>query len=392
MLQSLYLAWRYIFHNKIKTIIMVTSVTLIIYLPLGLNILVDQSEQQLMERALSTPIIVGSKGSSLDLVINTLYFEPTDFDQLTMLSVDRIYETDFALPIPMFIKFKARGFPIVGTSIEYFEYRGLEIESGEQMALLGDCVIGSLVAQKLGLSPGDTIISSPENMLDIAGVYPLKMNIVGVLEESHSPDDKAIFTDLKTAWVIQGLGHGHEDLAKSEDKSVLLGVEDDNYIANAKLFQYNTISLENADKFHFHGEQSDFPITSIIAVPNSDKDEALLMGRYLSNDEGSQILKPNKVIEKLLASIFKIKGFLDSVFFVVAISTILLLGLVIMLSLRLRSSEIQTMYRIGSSKFKIAELLVFEIGIIFIISIMLSAILITVTTRYVAEFIRIFII
>lgn len=391
MLHSLYLAWRYILHNKLKTIIMVASITVIIYLPIGLNILVNQSEEQLMERASSTPLIVGAKGSSLDLVINTLYFEPADFDELTMLAVDKIYETGFAVPIPMFIKFKARTFPIIGTDVEYFDFRGLEIQRGESLAVLGDCVIGSAVAEDLGLNPGDTIISSPENMLDIAGVYPLKMNIVGVLKESHSPDDRAIFTDMKTTWVIEGLGHGHEDLAKSEDKSVLLGVEGGNYIANAKLFHYNTISTDNVDEFHFHGEQAGFPVTAVIVVPHSDKDEALLMGRYISKGETSQIVKPDKVIKNLLESIFKIKGFLDSIFFIVAISTILLLGLVVLLSLRLRSREIQTMYRIGSSKFKIAELLGFEIGIIFIISLVFSTILITATIRYVTEFIRIFI-
>ena len=308
MLHSLYLTWRYILHNRIKTIIMVTSVTVIIYLPIGLNILVNESEEQLTERASSTPLIVGAKGSSLDLVINTLYFEPADFDELTMLAVDKIYETGFAVPIPMFIKFKARSFPIVGTSIEYIYFRGLEIESGENLAVLGDCIIGSEVSEKLGLNPGDTIISSPENILDIAGIYPLKMNIVGVLKESHSPDDRAIFTDIKTAWVIEGLGHGHENLAKSEDNSVLLGVDGNNYIANAKLFQYNTISAENVDEFHFHGEQAGFPITAVIVIPNSDKDEALLMGRYISKDETSQIVKPDKAIKNLLASIFKIKG------------------------------------------------------------------------------------
>ena len=173
---------------------------------------------------------------------------------------------------------------------------------------------------------------------------------------------------------------------------MLLGVEGGNYIANAKLFQYNTISADNVDEFHFHGEQVGFPVTAVIVVPHSDKDEALLMGRYISKGETSQIVKPDKVIKNLLESIFKIKGFLDSIFFIVSISTILLLGLVVMLSLRLRSREIQTMSRIGSSKFKIAELLGFEIGIIFIISLVFSTILITATIRYVTEFIRIFIV
>ncbi len=229
-------------------------------------------------------------------------------------------------------------------------------------------------------------------MLDISGVYPLKMNIVGVLKESHSPDDKAIFTDMKTAWVIQGLGHGHEDLSKAADKSVLLNVKDGNYTANAKLYQYNTVSQENVDEFHFHGDQSAFPVTAVIAVPSNEKNKTLLMGRYISAGETSQIVKPEKVIEKLLANIFKIKGFLDSVFVIVAVSTLLLLGLVLMLSLRLRSREVQTMYRLGSSRFKIAELLGFEIGIILVVSLFFSSILLIATMRYVSEFIKVFIV
>jgi len=392
MINGLYLAWKYILHHKLKTIILVASITLICYLPIGLSILVDRSEEQLMQRALMTPLVIGSKGSSLDLVINTLYFESSEFDELTMSAADKIDETGFALSIPMFIKFQARRFPIVGTTLDYFDFRGLETSSGDNIAVLGDCVLGAAVAEELGLGPGDTVVSSPENVLDIAGVYPLQMNIVGVLKQMHTPDDNAIFTDLKTAWVIQGLGHGHEDLAKTEDRSVLMGIEDKNYIANAKLFQYNTITEENAREFHFHGDNRAFPITAVIAVPYSSKDEALLMGRYISKNESSQIIKPLKVVNNLLAGIFKIKNFLDSVFFLVAISTILLLVLVIMLSLRLREKEIATMYKIGSSRFKIAELISFELLIVLIISLCLAGLLTTVTTKYVNEFIRLFIV
>lgn len=392
MYHSLYLALRYILHNKIKTLIMVISITVIIYMPIGLNILVIESEEQLLKRASTTPLIIGAKGSSLDLAINTLYFEPSEFDELNMLALEEIEETGYANPIPMFIKFQARNFPIVGTDVEYFEFRELEIEKGMNIALLGDCVIGSEVSRKLGLNPGDTIISSPENMLDIAGVYPLEMNIVGVLKKSHSPDDRAIFTDMKTTWVIQGLGHGHEDLSTTEDSTVILGIKDGTYIANSKLYQYNSISPENMNDFHFHGDSTEFPVSAVIAIPNNEKDKTLLMGKYLEKDKPSQIIKPVKVIRKLLDNIFKFKGFFDSIFFIIALTTILLLGLVVTLSLQLRSREIHTMYIIGSSRFKIAELLIFEIGIIFLISVILSTTLIIITRNYVTEFIRFFII
>ena len=74
MSDVLYLAWRYLAYHKIKTAILVTSITLILYLPVGLRVLVDQSSEQLTARAGSTPLIVGAKGSPLELVLNSLYF------------------------------------------------------------------------------------------------------------------------------------------------------------------------------------------------------------------------------------------------------------------------------------------------------------------------------
>ncbi len=74
MIDSLYIAWRYVSFNKAKTATLVACITLIAFLPVSLELLLDESERQLMSRAVSTPLVVGVKGSALDLVMNTLYF------------------------------------------------------------------------------------------------------------------------------------------------------------------------------------------------------------------------------------------------------------------------------------------------------------------------------
>ena len=61
------------------------------------------------------------------------------------------------------------------------------------MSFVGECVIGKRVAEKLDIGVGDSLISSPENFFDLAGVYPLKMTVVGVLNISDTPDDRAVF-------------------------------------------------------------------------------------------------------------------------------------------------------------------------------------------------------
>ena len=74
MKHTAYLAWKYLAYHRFKTAILVTSITLIVFLPVGLRVLVDQSSKQLTARAEATPLIIGAKGSPLELVLNSLYF------------------------------------------------------------------------------------------------------------------------------------------------------------------------------------------------------------------------------------------------------------------------------------------------------------------------------
>jgi putative ABC transport system permease protein len=365
---SLYIAWRYINFNKVKTATLVACITLISFLPLSLQLLLGESERQLMSRAVSTPLVVGAKGSALDLVMNTLYFDDEVPSLMTMDASERVMDTDLALPIPLYARFQARGNPIVGTTLDYFDFRGLTIVQGRQLSVLGDCVLGAKVAAELGLNPGDSLLSSPETLFDLAGVYPLKMKVVGILEKSHTSDDLAVFVDLKTAWVIQGLGHGHEDVTKLKDPTLVLKRTEKNVAATAKLYQHTEITNDNIDSFHFHGDLGQYPITAVIALPHDNKSGTILRGRYLAREETQQIVTPENVIDGLLQNIFRIKNVLDAVILVVALATVLSVILVFALSLRLRQREIQTIFKLGCRRATIARLLTAEIFIIVIMS------------------------
>jgi len=388
MLESFYLAWKYIAYNRIKTAVLVACVTLIAFLPFALQLLLDESERQLMSRAVSTPLVIGAKGSALDLVMNTLYFGDERPEAITMAAVERIWETDLALPIPIYARFKARGFPIVGTSLDYFDFRGVRIAKGRSLAILGDCVLGARAAEDLGLQPDDHLVSSPETLFDLAGVYPLKMKVVGVLATTHTSDDLAVFVDLKTAWVIQGLGHGHQDVTQLNDPTLVLKRSESNVAATAKLYHYTEISEKNIDSFHFHGNTDVYPITAIIAVPTDEKSGTILRGRYLAQEETQQILRPDEVIDGLLQNIFRIKNVLDAVVSVVALATIMAIVLVFALSLRLRQREIQTIFKIGCSRLTIAKLLAAEILIIVASSGVLFGIMLAVVHQFTNDLVR----
>ena len=388
MIESFYIAWRYIAYNKAKTATLVACITLISFLPAALELLLNESERQLMSRAVSTPLVLGAKGSALDLVMNTLYFDDQVPEIITVKSSNRVLDSDLALAIPLYVRFHARGNPIVGTTLDYFDFRGLGIAQGRQLAVLGECVLGARVAANLGLEPGDSLVSSPETLFDLAGVYPLKMKVVGVLNKSHTSDDLAVFVDLKTAWVIQGLGHGHQDVTKLQDPTLVLKRTAKNVAATAKLYQHSEITDKNIDSFHFHGDLAQYPITAVMAVPHDDKSGTILRGRYLNREETRQIVKPSDVIDGLLQNIFRIKNVLDAVISVVALATILAIILVFALSLRLRQREIQTIFRLGCRRATIARLLSAEILIIVLMSGVFCGALIFLVNRFSNDLVR----
>ena len=129
----LYLAWRYLAYNRWKTTILVGSIMLIIYLPVGLNVVVKQSGQHLNARAQATPLLVGAKGSPLELSLNSLYFSLDTPELTTYAEATAIIETGLAEAIPMYVRFKSREQPIVATSFEYFG-RALRGRIVEQVA------------------------------------------------------------------------------------------------------------------------------------------------------------------------------------------------------------------------------------------------------------------
>ena len=378
----LYLTWRYLAYHRLKSVILVGSITLILYLPIGLRVLVDQSSAQLTARAQATPLIIGAKGSPLELALNTLYFSADRPERVGYGEFIRVAESGLAMAIPAYVRFRARGHAIVGTNLDYFSFRGLRIAAGRQMAMLGECVLGARAASAMGVGPGDAIVSSPESVFDLAGVYPLKMNVAGVLAFADGPDDDVVFVDLRTAWIIEGLGHGHQDLAKPEAAGAVLSREGSNVVANASVMQYNEITADNIDSFHFHGDLSENPLSAVIVVPPDQKSSALLQGRYQADEERVQIVTPSMVIDDLLGTILTVRSFVMAGAVILGLATLATTALVFLLSLRLRRRERVTLFKIGGARSSVAGIMASEIVAVLVVGGLLAACLTLLTDQF----------
>ena len=348
---SLFLAWRYLRARPGQTGVMILGLAMALYLPLVTHRLVDEFDRAIGARAQTTPLVIGAKGSRFDLALHGLYFRARHNGTVPYSEYQRLHKQASGSVIPLHSKFTAQNYPVVGTTVDYFHFRKLRLRQGDQMRQYGDCELGATVAAELGLGPGDQILTDRDNLFDLAGEYPLKLNVTAVLAPSGTPDDSAIFVDLETAWIIEGIGHGHNpDL-------------DHNGTSPKLIKTHLEITPENVDSFHFHGDPDTFPLTALIARPQDDKAQALLLAGY--QDHASlQALKAPNVMAELMGMILRVRDFLDAHHTLIAGAMTALLTLILLLTRKLRQTEMETLTMLGCQRGKIAAVQAWEIGLV----------------------------
>jgi putative ABC transport system permease protein len=361
MKAAFHLAARYVMRHRIQSALLAGALGLVFALPLCLRVLIEHAQQELRARAAATPQIVGTRGSALDLMMTALYFKRENLLPLPFGALTELRHNHSATAIPLHVRYQAQSAPIVGTELEYFPFRGLHLAAGKQLSRLGDCVVGAALAKKRGLQPGGHIFSTPEQAFDMAGVYPLKMRVTGVLTPNGTPDDEALFVDLKTAWLIEGRSHGHDDLQK--DASVVLKKKEGNLIGNAAVRMFNEVTDANIASFHFHGDVSTYPISAVLLLPQSAKAEALLAGQFARSKE-QQLIRPRDEMEALLTQLVRLEGFAASALLLTATAALLVTALVFALSFRLRQREFATLEDVGVSRFSLISVKVLEVLIV----------------------------
>ena len=136
----LYLGVCYLREHLVRTGLVVAAVTLSLVLPAGIWQVVDRAEAHLRARSAQTPLLLGARGSPLESVFNGIYFAEPGIDRITMADAHAAAGDGLAEAIPLYVRFEARGHRVVGTTLDYFQFRRLEIAEGRVFGRLGDCV------------------------------------------------------------------------------------------------------------------------------------------------------------------------------------------------------------------------------------------------------------
>ena len=202
--------------KPLYTCLSIFILSLSIALLLGIQQLKKSFKNQIENNLGKIDLVIGAKGSPLQLILaSVLHIDnPTgniSYDEAQKISKNPMIKS--AIPISYGDNYK--GFRIVGSTNEYTTLYNATLKNGRTVEKSMEVVLGSIVAKKLKLKVGDSLLSSHGLVENDIDVHSQKLTVVGILQSTKKVIDRLIITNLETVWEV------HEDEAvNEEDKHV----------------------------------------------------------------------------------------------------------------------------------------------------------------------------
>ena len=156
-----------------------------------------------------TDLVVGPRTSPVQLMLYAVFRIGEATTNMKWASYQELAQNpDVAWIVPLSIGDSHHGFPVVGTSAEYFErYRyglslPLELSAGRQFEGLFEAVLGAEVAERMKYKVGDRITLSHGTGEFGAEHSDKPFTVVGMLGRTGTPVDRSIHVSLEAMEAI----------------------------------------------------------------------------------------------------------------------------------------------------------------------------------------------
>ncbi|EPR68598.1 ABC transporter permease [Cyclobacterium qasimii] len=207
------LSWKYLMAKPLSTGLNILLLALGLSIITVLLLIEDQFENKMSRDAAGIDLVIGAKGSPLQLVLSSVYHIdfPTGnipLDEASAVSRNRLIKS----AIPMGLGDNYEGFRIVGSNHEYLELYNVNFSSGKAWAKPFEVVLGSKVAKEKGFKVGDTFIGSHGIASASHEHDEHPYVIVGVLAPANNVIDELILTSIESIWYSHDDAYDHEKL------------------------------------------------------------------------------------------------------------------------------------------------------------------------------------
>ena len=381
-------AWRSIQQRALASALTAFSMGLGVALVAAVLVIHGVIDQSFKRSAQGYDLVVGAKGSSLALVLGTVFHlnlnQPLDtipysyYERFTEGRLSGVVKA--AVPVCMGHDYK--GFPAIATTPEMFEltYR----DNKEYTWLAGrnfdadaynEAVIGTTAARLTGLKIGDTFRPMAGAVESGGHQDEVDFKIVGILDYTGTPNDRAIFMNIEgffrcpshqqgpsaTLSVLRGATKDTDKKDKEQPKSEK-GADEGKADKGDKASDHDHAAAEKADHDHADHEHGERKLSAILIRTREDQLLAAMdLPRAINEGTVAQAVHPTRVITEFLESIV---GNVQLLLLIIAVLVVIVAGVGILVSIynsmNDRRHEIAIMRALGASRLVVMGVILME--------------------------------
>jgi putative ABC transport system permease protein len=189
---------------------MLMSISVSVLLLLGVDKIRQQAKDGFSSTVSSTDLIVGARSGQINLLLYSVFHIGNATNNISWSSYKAISgHKNVRWSIPLSLGDSHRGFRVLGTSSDYFEYyqygkkNALSFTEGNAFNSLFDVVIGSEVAKKLGYKLGSSVVvTHGMGNASLMNHEDKPFKVVGVLAATGTPVDNTLLVSLEAIEAI----------------------------------------------------------------------------------------------------------------------------------------------------------------------------------------------
>ncbi len=370
------LSLSYLRRRLLNTLLNVLLLSLGIATVVLLLLFTYQLEDNLYKNAEGIDVVVGAKGSPIQLILSSIYHIDSPTGNINLGEAKQLMRHPMvAESVPLALGDNYQGYRIVGTTTQYLEKYAAELYEGVLWDHEFEIVLGADVADNENLKIGDTIYSSHGFTASGHTHDDHALIVTGILQATGTVIDGLILSGVETMWGIHEY-HEHDD-EHDHEHGHHHDQDDDHHHNNGHNHDDEHHNHGHADDQkhgdnHHHVHVRDITDTSFLSDRYNDEQITSMLIRYsnplaaaqfprfVNENTSMQAAAPAFEITRLLnllgVGIDTIRLFA----FVLIFASVLGIFIALLNSMKERKYDLAIMRTLGGSRFSLFSLVIIE--------------------------------
>lgn len=311
-----------------------------------------QGEDKLQKNLASIDLVVGAKGSPLQLILSSIYHidAPTGnipYSEALKLSKHPMVKE----AIPLAYGDYCQEFRIVGTSHAFLDWYAVTLKEGTLWGKTGETCLGAEAAKTLKLKIGDTFSGQHGDGEAESGHG--EYVVAGILAPSGTVLDQLILCSVSSVWAVHG-----ESTVNGQPSTV----------------EQSTVEQSTVDSMQTSGHgghEEDREITALL-IRYKNKMAAMRLPRMINETTSMQAAAPAIEINRLSFMLNQGSDTLKMVGYALLLLALFSMLVQVWMGLEERKTELALLRSLGFGRIKLLAMLLVELGITVLVAYLLG--------------------